>query len=51
MGRFAGVVGAVGLGAALLVGLERLRGKLGRTTLRALADAALLMPLLFDWWR
>jgi len=50
-GRFAGLLGAVGLAAALLVGIDRLRDRLGRTTLRALVDAALLTPLVLCWWR
>jgi hypothetical protein len=50
-GRFAGLLGAVGLAGALLVGIDRLRDRLGRTTLRALADAALLTPLVLGWWR
>ncbi len=50
---FAGgmVARAVGVGAGLLVAVHRVRGRVERTTLRALADLVLLTPLVVGWWR
>ncbi len=42
---------AVGLSAMLLVGVHRVRGRVERTTLRAVADLVLLTPLVVGWWR
>ena len=42
---------AVGWSAGLLVAVHVLRGRVERTTLRALGDLALLTPLVVEWWR
>ncbi len=42
---------AVGWSAGLLVGVHLLRGRVERTTLRALADLVLLTPIAAGWWR
>jgi hypothetical protein len=44
--HFAAMPIACGLAALLLLGLDRIRGRLDRTVLRAAADLALLTPLL-----
>jgi hypothetical protein len=45
-----GMVLPVGLSAGLLVGLHGVRKRVGRTTMRALADLVLLTPLVTAWW-
>ncbi len=45
------IVKAVGLSAGLLVAVHLARGRIERTTLRALADFVLLTPLVLGWWR
>ncbi len=45
------LVRAVGLSAGLLVAVHWVRGRVERTTLRAMADLVLLTPLVLGWWR
>jgi hypothetical protein len=45
------IAAAAGLSAGLLVGVHMFRERVDRTTLRALADLALLTPLVLGWWR
>jgi hypothetical protein len=45
------VMQAAGLSALLLVAVHRVRGRVERTTLRALADLVLLTPLAIGWLR
>lgn len=45
------LVKAVGVSAGLLVAVHGARGRVERTTTRALADLVLLTPLVAGWWR